>query len=509
MAAPHVAGVAGLLLAQFPGMSDAEIRAEILASVDPLDSLAGLVLTGGRLNAGRALGAGGAPPDTTPPAAVTDLAVDVLATTSSSVTLTWTAPGDDGNAGTEAFLYDVRYSLIPILDDVDFDGAAAAAGEPAPHAPGFLESFAVTGLAGDTTYYLALKTTDDAGNVSALSTGSPSETTLATPPSPWTISVIDSGGSMGTYLGLDFDAAGMPSVAYSDYGNDSVKFAHWNGVGWELELVDSKEYAGVDLAHDADGVPVVTYGWGKLYASERGGSTWDRTVVQPAARNDVTSLRLDPFGNLGVAYRAQGAGSGLKFARRVNGSWEVELAASWGARYMALAYDGAGNPAIAYSSDPDGDGWISAINLARWTGSGWDTELVEEGPVGYGVFAALAFDPLTGLPLLMHRGDGTARVYEWDGAAWVAEDLEPGGGYVSGCALAFEPDEGTAYAAWSKNGQLKLATRAPGSGVWEVELVDPDPASAFHLPMKLGPDGRLYIVYRGGGGIRIASKSIL
>ena len=47
-------------------------------------------------------------PDTTPPAAVTDLAL--LRTTETSVTVTWTAPGDDGDKG-RATSYDLRYSL--------------------------------------------------------------------------------------------------------------------------------------------------------------------------------------------------------------------------------------------------------------------------------------------------------------------------------------------------------------------------------------------------------------
>lgn len=46
--------------------------------------------------------------DTTPPAKVTDL--KVVSVTGSSVTITWTAPGNDGNVGT-AVLYDIRYSV--------------------------------------------------------------------------------------------------------------------------------------------------------------------------------------------------------------------------------------------------------------------------------------------------------------------------------------------------------------------------------------------------------------
>ncbi len=56
MASPHVAGVAALILAQSPGLTTAEVKAEILDNTDPVASLSGKTITGGRLNAARALG---------------------------------------------------------------------------------------------------------------------------------------------------------------------------------------------------------------------------------------------------------------------------------------------------------------------------------------------------------------------------------------------------------------------------------------------------------------------
>jgi hypothetical protein len=55
-ATPHVTGVAGLLRTLHPDWTHAQIKDRILATVDPLSSLAGKTVTGGRLNAGNALG---------------------------------------------------------------------------------------------------------------------------------------------------------------------------------------------------------------------------------------------------------------------------------------------------------------------------------------------------------------------------------------------------------------------------------------------------------------------
>jgi subtilisin family serine protease len=55
MASPHVAGVAALILSVNPGLSDLDVKNCILNSVDPVPDLNGKVLTGGRLNAEKAV----------------------------------------------------------------------------------------------------------------------------------------------------------------------------------------------------------------------------------------------------------------------------------------------------------------------------------------------------------------------------------------------------------------------------------------------------------------------
>ncbi len=71
MAAPHVAGVAALLAAAEPGTTALERRTALLSSVDVRGSLAGLSVTGGRLNADGALAALAAPAAPTPTATPT------------------------------------------------------------------------------------------------------------------------------------------------------------------------------------------------------------------------------------------------------------------------------------------------------------------------------------------------------------------------------------------------------------------------------------------------------
>lgn len=103
--------------------------------------------------------------DATAPSAIADLTV--TGTTGTSLALRWTAPGDDGASGIAAS-YDIRYSTSPITNG-NWGGASPVTGEPSPAGAGTQQTFTVTGLSGSQTYYVAMKTTDDAGNVSALS----------------------------------------------------------------------------------------------------------------------------------------------------------------------------------------------------------------------------------------------------------------------------------------------------------------------------------------------------
>ena len=87
--------------------------------------------------------------------------------TSSSVYLTWTAPGDDSLTGT-ASQYDMRYSTSPITT-ANFFSATRWTNMPAPLIAGTKQSVTITGLSPGTTYYFAFKTADEVPNWSGIS----------------------------------------------------------------------------------------------------------------------------------------------------------------------------------------------------------------------------------------------------------------------------------------------------------------------------------------------------
>ncbi len=160
MAAPHVTGSAALLWNFLPQLTHSQVRALLLSSTDPGGPVAGRVAAG-FLNLYRAL----AERDTVPPDPVRDLAAsDVRSTT---LLLTWTAPGDP-LPGSGAGSYEVRVDSLP-LDESRWARARPLPGAPRPAQAGEEQSFEVTGLDWNRELYLALRSFDAVGNPSPLS----------------------------------------------------------------------------------------------------------------------------------------------------------------------------------------------------------------------------------------------------------------------------------------------------------------------------------------------------
>lgn len=128
--------------------------------------------------------------DSISPSSVADLAFSNI--TQTSINLLWTSPGDDNNVGTAA-IYDIRYSLNAITES-NWTSASQISGEPMPLISGSSQSVVVVGLTPDTTYYFAMKTSDEAPNISTISnivtTKTLSVSTTNTP-------IVNNGGGVG------------------------------------------------------------------------------------------------------------------------------------------------------------------------------------------------------------------------------------------------------------------------------------------------------------------------
>ncbi|MFN8611895.1 MAG: S8 family serine peptidase [Vulcanimicrobiota bacterium] len=151
MATPAVSGVAALIATAFPQASNQEIRLRLLGGVDPVPALKERVVTGGRLNALKAL-----EKDVVAPGAVQGLSL--RARGNSQLLLNWRASGDDGEQG-RATAYELSLTE---------DGRQQQVSVPPPQAAGTQESATLRLMpsAQPRRISCSLRVLDNAGNAS-------------------------------------------------------------------------------------------------------------------------------------------------------------------------------------------------------------------------------------------------------------------------------------------------------------------------------------------------------
>ena len=108
--------------------------------------------------------------DAIPPAAIADLSI--TESTDFTLSLAWSAPGDDSLSNGPASQYTLYYSTMAPGYDLETwrqYATAVTEGLPTPAEPGTQQEYTLEGLEAGKAYYLALTATDDFGNVSPLS----------------------------------------------------------------------------------------------------------------------------------------------------------------------------------------------------------------------------------------------------------------------------------------------------------------------------------------------------
>jgi len=152
--------------------------------------------------------------------------------TSTSITLTWTATGDDSLTGI-ASQYDLRYSTSPITAS-NFGSATRWSSMPSPTSPGTTQNVTVTGLTPSTTYYFALKVGDEVPNWSAVSNVI-TRTTLAmdtafpgAPTSLTATSFTETSASLRWTASGDDDATGTANTFDLRYSTSPITDANWS-----------------------------------------------------------------------------------------------------------------------------------------------------------------------------------------------------------------------------------------------------------------------------------------
>ncbi|MDI6791805.1 MAG: FlgD immunoglobulin-like domain containing protein, partial [bacterium] len=175
----YPSGANGQFLSTSSGITDSQGRAETTLTLgDKPGTYQVEVTRAGLAPATFTAVATGLPQDTTAPAQITNLVAGSPTTT--SLALTWTAPGDDGDSGTAA-AYDIRYSTSQITEG-NWSLATQVTGEPAPQIAGTTQTLTIADLLSGTTYYFRMTASDEVPNTSSLSNEATGTTYLAVNP---------------------------------------------------------------------------------------------------------------------------------------------------------------------------------------------------------------------------------------------------------------------------------------------------------------------------------------
>lgn len=425
-------------------------------------------------------------PDQTPPQVVTDLTI--TAVTPDSADMQWTAPYEDEDdpASGAVSSYDIRYLADVPVDETNWADALQAQGEnnPPPGDPGTLETFTMHALLPGQMYYVAIRSIDDAGNVSGLSAAE----MFTTATGDWAIEVAVSDGRPSISNVLAYDANDDPTIAYYDDSVGDVEFAFREQGIWQTERIDDGFH--IDLAYDPtdDSATVAYTRSGDLRFGRRGPTGWTlETVDSGGVGGNDLGMAYDLSGNPAIAYgvwsNKQGGQRTLKLARWDGAAWQIETIVTNSVSigfFADVEFDpSTGEPAVAFTGDQDDDGWLDTLHVARSTPSGWQIDLVETGSRGTGGDCDLAFAPMAPFDLTVafrrdNRPDPEQVVVATrasDGT-YALETVDEG----NDCSLAFDAAgvAHMAYFTWIqyiKNGMNSKRVARREAGGWVIEEV--------------------------------------
>jgi hypothetical protein len=204
----------------------------------------------------------------------------------------------------------------------------------------------------------------------------------------WSTQTVDPEGS-GWFTSLALDSEGNPHISY--YGYYSLQYASWNGTKWDIQVVDPGRFAYDDslisigwhssLTLDSNDNPHISYYHktnGDLKYANWNGTGWNVQTVD--SEGDVgldTSLALDSSDNPHISYRGD---TGLKYAVWNGSGWSTQIIDTTGEPRCAV---GADSSLVLDSEDKPHISYIDnyRVNLLKYAflnGSSWEIHVLSE-----------------------------------------------------------------------------------------------------------------------------------
>jgi hypothetical protein len=173
----------------------------------------------------------------------------------------------------------------------------------------------------------------------------------------WDIEIVQSG--IATVTSLAYGPDGYPSICYADDIDDNnfidtLKFAHYNGASWDIEIVETGVQGfgrSPTLAYNpVTGYPAIVHvpcDWVRF--ATWNGASWDVEVIVDILACPRGSLDFSPTG---VPYISYAYGQHIKVAYKEGVDWEHEMVEDGPSRgyLMDLKFSPSGYPSLIYTT---------------------------------------------------------------------------------------------------------------------------------------------------------------
>ena len=337
----------------------------------------------------------------------------------------------------------------------------------------------------------------------------------------WVVSEVDSKGAKPS---IAVDASGIPHIAFMSEANPGfLKSAVLDGGAWEATTVTTGYlYGPLDIALDSDGSPHIVWhnhdnedgSYGRLDNGD-----WVTTDIQSSGHDgwDI-NVAIDSTGSphvLAVDPSQFGSQNGLEYATLDGGAWTVEKVGTGRLPYEFgndIALDSQDRPHIVWFDSQTQD-----LKYALRDSGGWTISTVDSaGDVGR--YPSLTLDrdgnPVVSYYQTLSESSGVIKLARWDGSQWNTQridqldDVFPGFfGARKNSSVILDAD-GNPIVAYSDESVVRLASWNGENGGWNLETVasaDKEPLGQ-QVSMALDAQGVLHITFadvsrKGGPGV--------
>jgi len=315
----------------------------------------------------------------------------------------------------------------------------------------------------------------------------------------WQTTIVDP--LIANNTSLELDSGDHAHISYMDWNNQDLKYAHWNGVSWDISSVDTQgnvgRWSSLDL--DSDDHPHISYAHldpSALKYAYWNGSSWEIATPCSVYANP-TSIAVDSYDYPSIAH-CDGV---LKYSYWSGTTWYTSVVdPATGCGYfasLALETIGANYPHIAYYDFTNGDLKYACFEETYW----YITTLDSSGDTGWDL--SIDLDSSDHPHISYSCYDPELRYAYYNGTSWNFTTLEPGGGSESSLVLDSNDHPHISY-GYSNGTSYDLRYAYFNGSSWELTVVETGLYACKYTSIALDSNDNPHISYRGGGDLKYA-----